>query len=59
MRRVLQTLPGHTRIQAAGLSWDARQAHSAIYDAEITAALFCTIVNRWRTLSLNAPTASG
>jgi len=41
------------------LSWDARQAHSAIYDAEITAALFCTIVNRWRTLSLNAPTASG
>ncbi len=46
-------------VDAAGLSWDARQAHSAIYDAEITAALFCTIVNRWRTLSLNAPTASG
>ncbi|HPA02396.1 MAG TPA: ribonuclease T [Chiayiivirga sp.] len=46
-------------VDAAGLSWDARQAHSAIYDAEITAALFCTIVNRWRTLTLNAPTASG
>lgn len=32
---------------AAGLDWDATQAHSAIYDAEITAALFCAIVNRW------------
>lgn len=46
-------------VDAAGLTWDANQAHSAIYDAEITAALFCTIVNRWRTLSLNALTASG
>lgn len=33
--------------QAAGLGWDEKQAHSAIYDAEITAALFCAIVNRW------------
>ena len=46
-------------VDAAGLTWDANQAHSAIYDAEITAALFCTIVNRWRALSLNALTASG
>jgi ribonuclease T len=31
--------------EAAGLGWDARDAHSAIYDAEQTAALFCGIVN--------------
>lgn len=34
-------------VQAAGLSWDESQAHSAIYDAERTAELFCTIVNMW------------
>ena len=34
-------------VQAAGLAWDARDAHSAIYDAEKTAELFCTIVNLW------------
>lgn len=34
--------------QAAGLGWDNNAAHSAIYDAEQTARLFCTIVNRWR-----------
>ena len=33
-------------VQAAGLEWDANEAHSAIYDAEITAALFCKIVNQ-------------
>lgn len=38
-------------VQAAGLEWDSRDAHSAIYDAERTAALFCTIVNRWDELS--------
>ena len=34
-------------VTAAGLPWDSRDAHSAIYDAERTAELFCTIVNRW------------
>ncbi len=34
-------------VQAAGLSWDSSRAHSALYDAERTAELFCTIVNRW------------
>jgi ribonuclease T len=34
--------------QAAGLGWDNSAAHSAIYDAEQTARLFCAIVNRWR-----------
>jgi len=35
---------------AAGLPWDHNEAHSAIYDAERTAELFCTIVNRWLEL---------
>ncbi|CAN5234262.1 ribonuclease T [soil metagenome] len=35
-------------MQAAGLPWDGEQAHSAVYDAERTADLFCTILNRWR-----------
>ncbi len=32
---------------AAGIDWDQEQAHSAKYDAERTAELFCEIVNRW------------
>ncbi len=34
-------------VQVAGFDWDENQAHSAVYDAEQTAELFCTIVNRW------------
>ncbi|MEJ2346568.1 MAG: ribonuclease T [Gammaproteobacteria bacterium] len=37
-------------VQAAGLSWNGDEAHSALYDAERTAELFCTIVNRWQGL---------
>lgn len=37
-------------VQAAGLEWDNKQAHSAGYDAERTAELFCRIVNRWGTI---------
>jgi ribonuclease T len=33
---------------AAGLGWDETQAHSASYDAEMTADLFCDAVNRYR-----------
>jgi len=36
--------------QAAGLGWSSSEAHSAIYDAEQTARLFCGIVNRWQEL---------
>ena len=36
--------------QAAGLDWNEKEAHSALYDAERTAQLFCTIVNRWKEL---------
>ncbi len=31
----------------AGLGWDDAEAHSAVYDAQQTARLFCTIVNLW------------
>lgn len=37
-------------VVAAGLEWDPASAHSAIYDAEKTAALFCIICNRFRGL---------
>lgn len=33
---------------AAGLGWDETQAHSAAYDAEMTADVFCEVVNRYR-----------
>lgn len=33
--------------QAAGLDWNAADAHSAVYDAEQTARLFCKIANAW------------
>ena len=38
-------------VQAAGMEWNESEAHSAIYDAEKTAALFCSIVNRWKILT--------
>ncbi len=38
-------------VEAAGIDWDGRDAHSAIYDAEKTAELFCAIVNRWTDLN--------
>ena len=37
--------------QAAGLSWDTAEAHSALYDASQTAELFCIIANRWAETS--------
>ena len=44
---------------AAGLGWDETQAPSATYDAEVTADLFCDVVNRYRdiyaTVMENAP----
>lgn len=33
-------------VAALGLEWDARDAHSAVYDAEKTCELFCELVNR-------------
>jgi ribonuclease T len=34
--------------KAAGIAFDNGEAHSALYDAERTAELFCKIVNRWQ-----------
>ena len=34
--------------KAAGFPFDEESAHSAAYDAEVTADVFCTIVNRFR-----------
>lgn len=36
--------------KAAGLGWQSKLAHSAVYDAEQTARLFCAVVNRWHEL---------
>lgn len=42
-------------VVAAGLHWDSNEAHSAIYDAERTADLFCGIVNQWQMMGGWAP----
>lgn len=33
--------------EAAGFTWDSEAAHSAAYDAEMTAEIFCQVANRW------------
>ncbi|MBA4696480.1 MAG: ribonuclease T [Legionella sp.] len=38
-------------VKAAGLDFNADEAHSAIYDAEKTAALFCIMLNEWQKKS--------
>ncbi|MFP9230639.1 ribonuclease T [Pectobacterium cacticida] len=35
---------------AAGIAFDSSQAHSALYDTNQTALLFCELVNRWKRL---------
>lgn len=32
--------------ETAGLDWDGDSAHSALYDTELTAELFCELINR-------------
>jgi ribonuclease T len=36
--------------EAAEMEWDNDKAHSALYDAEQTAKVFCKIINRWKQL---------
>jgi ribonuclease T len=36
--------------QAASIDFDGKEAHSARYDTEKTAELFCGIVNRWKEM---------
>jgi ribonuclease T len=42
-----QTVLGRA-VVAAGFEWHDERAHSALYDAEVTAKLFCAVVNRFR-----------
>jgi len=37
-------------IAAARIDWDDNEAHSAVYDTEKTAELFCAMVNKWKAL---------
>ena len=37
-------------VKAAGLPWDEESAHSAAYDAEITADVFCNILNKFQPI---------
>jgi ribonuclease T len=37
-------------VAAAGFEWNSNEAHSAVYDTEQTARLFCSIVNRWKAM---------
>ena len=45
---------GHTVLaktcELAGIPFDNKQAHSALYDTTKTAELFCTIVNQWKEM---------
>lgn len=36
--------------QQAGVAYDNKQAHSALYDTEVTAELFFYMVNKWKAL---------
>ena len=36
--------------RACGLEFEDQEAHTALYDCEKTAELFCYVVNRWQPL---------
>jgi ribonuclease T len=42
-------------VKAAGFDWDSEKAHSAVYDTERTADLFCAVINRWNEFNLQQP----
>lgn len=55
-----QTVLAQACLQA-GLGFNNKEAHSAIYDTEKTADLFCYMVNKWKSLGgwpLTSPEAS-
>ncbi len=39
-------------VQAAGFDWNNEKAHSAVYDTERTADLFCSIINQWNEFNI-------
>lgn len=42
-------------VKAAGFGWDSEKAHSAVYDTERTADLFCSVINRWHEFMPHQP----
>lgn len=42
-------------VKAAGFGWDSEKAHTAVYDTERTADLFCTVINRWNEFNPYQP----
>jgi ribonuclease T len=46
-------------VRAAGLEWNENEAHSALYDAERTAQLFCKIVNDFGTVRVEESPDAG
>lgn len=50
-----QTVLGKA-LQVAGIAWDSNEAHSAVYDAQRTAELFCRICNRIGAPESDRPT---
>src|SRR5262245_9506932 len=49
-----QTVLGKA-LQAAGIEWDSGEAHSAAYDAQRTAELFCKVCNAFGAMAPNRP----
>jgi ribonuclease T len=49
-----QTVLGKA-LAAAGIEWDSGEAHSAAYDAQRTAELFCKVCNRFGALPAPIP----
>jgi ribonuclease T len=52
-----QTVLGRA-VTAAGFTWDGERAHSALYDAQMTAQLFCAVVNRFRPIYQSSAAAA-
>jgi hypothetical protein len=46
-------------VAVAGIQWDASSAHSASYDAERTADVFCFVCNRMQTTYAAAQDRAG
>lgn len=42
-------------VHTSGMPWDSDEAHSAVYDTERTADLFCEIINQWKSFIDGAP----
>ena len=51
LTRVTHVLERLSRDHRDRHEWNEAEAHSAVYDAERTALLFCEIVNRWKAMS--------